>query len=165
MAPGPIHKYETLLKRLSRHRHSSFFLMHQMKKNNLQTLSPAVNVLKLVSSSLINRVFVPGKTFQPNLIFVGLARFYLGVVLSGAPLYGRLLGLPIIIRQSWKELPSTNALAYFSTASVMKKKRLKTLRPDRNNIYKVETVKDSFVGVSGAPERVSFPMITFFYLF
>jgi len=26
---------------------------------------------------------------------------------------------------------------------------------DRNNIYKVETVKDSFVGVSGAPERVS----------
>ncbi len=26
---------------------------------------------------------------------------------------------------------------------------------DRNGIYKVETVKDSFVGVSGAPERVS----------
>ena len=25
---------------------------------------------------------------------------------------------------------------------------------DRNKIYKVETVKDSFVGVSGAPERV-----------
>ena len=25
---------------------------------------------------------------------------------------------------------------------------------DRNGIYKVETVKDSFVGVSGAPERV-----------
>ena len=27
---------------------------------------------------------------------------------------------------------------------------------DRNAIYKVETVKDSFVGVSGAPERVTF---------
>ena len=25
---------------------------------------------------------------------------------------------------------------------------------DRNSIYKVETVKDTFVGVSGAPERV-----------
>ena len=25
---------------------------------------------------------------------------------------------------------------------------------DRNEIYKVETVKDSFVGVSGAPEKV-----------
>ena len=26
---------------------------------------------------------------------------------------------------------------------------------DRNDIYKVETVKDSFVGVSGAPEKVN----------
>lgn len=26
---------------------------------------------------------------------------------------------------------------------------------DRNSVYKVETVKDSFVGVSGAPERVT----------
>ena len=26
---------------------------------------------------------------------------------------------------------------------------------DRNDVYKVETVKDSFVGVSGAPEKVS----------
>ncbi len=26
---------------------------------------------------------------------------------------------------------------------------------DRNSVYKVETVKDSFVGVSGAPDRVS----------
>ena len=25
---------------------------------------------------------------------------------------------------------------------------------DRNSVYKVETVKDSFVGVSGAPDRV-----------
>ena len=30
------------------------------------------------------------------------------------------------------------------------------LLSDRNGIYKVETVKDSFVGVSGAPERVKF---------
>ena len=27
---------------------------------------------------------------------------------------------------------------------------------DRNDIYKVETVKDCFVGVSGAPEKVTF---------
>ena len=26
---------------------------------------------------------------------------------------------------------------------------------DRNDVYKVETVKDSFVGVSGAPEKVN----------
>ena len=26
---------------------------------------------------------------------------------------------------------------------------------DRNDIYKVETVKDCFVGVSGAPEKVT----------
>ena len=26
---------------------------------------------------------------------------------------------------------------------------------DRNGVYKVETVKDSFVGVSGAPEKVT----------
>lgn len=31
------------------------------------------------------------------------------------------------------------------------------LLTDKNGVYKVETVKDSFVGVSGAPERVSKP--------
>ena len=31
---------------------------------------------------------------------------------------------------------------------------------DRNDIYKVETVKDSFVGVSGAPEKVNAPWIS-----
>ena len=30
---------------------------------------------------------------------------------------------------------------------------------DKNEIYKVETVKDSFVGVSGAPEKVSFTVL------
>ena len=31
---------------------------------------------------------------------------------------------------------------------------------DKNDIYKVETVKDSFVGVSGAPEKV----LQFYYM-
>ena len=31
---------------------------------------------------------------------------------------------------------------------------------DKNDIYKVETVKDSFVGVSGAPEKV----LQFYYI-
>ena len=30
---------------------------------------------------------------------------------------------------------------------------------DKNEVYKVETVKDSFVGVSGAPEKVLKPRI------
>ena len=30
---------------------------------------------------------------------------------------------------------------------------------DKNEVYKVETVKDSFVGVSGAPEKVLQPKI------
>ena len=32
---------------------------------------------------------------------------------------------------------------------------------DRNNIYKIETVKDSFVGVSGAPEKVCYIVLSF----
>ena len=32
---------------------------------------------------------------------------------------------------------------------------------DKNEIYKVETVKDSFVGVSGAPEKVKLFMLGF----
>lgn len=33
---------------------------------------------------------------------------------------------------------------------------------DKNDIYKVETVKDSFVGVSGAPEKVCTLEIKFY---
>ncbi len=36
--------------------------------------------------------------------------------LSGAPLYGRLLTLPTIIRPGWKGLKGTNTLAYFAAA-------------------------------------------------
>jgi hypothetical protein len=45
----------------------------------------------------------------------------------------------------------TNTTRFSSTCDVIS---IAPKHSDRNNIYKVETVKDSFVGVSGAPERV-----------
>jgi hypothetical protein len=45
--------------------------------------------------------------FQPNLMFLTMARAYL----SGAPLYGWLLTLLINIRLGWRGLPGTNTLA------------------------------------------------------
>jgi hypothetical protein len=43
-------------------------------------------------------VFVPGKPFQPNAMFVNKARACLIKHFSGAPLYSRLLALPTNIR-------------------------------------------------------------------
>ncbi len=54
------------------------------------------------------RAFVPGKPFQPSLIFVGKAWAYP----SKAPLYGRLLALLTNIRLGWKGLLLENTLAY-----------------------------------------------------
>ncbi len=58
-------------------------------------------------------MFVPGKPFQPNLMFAGKARAYPSEALSGAPLYGKLLALPANIRLGWKGLPGTNTQAYY----------------------------------------------------
>jgi len=54
-------------------------------------------------------VFVPGSPFQPSL------KLELTIVkhLSGVPLYGRLLSLPINIRVGWKGLPGENTPAYY----------------------------------------------------
>jgi len=56
-------------------------------------------------------VFVPGKPFQPSLMFVGKAR---RLPQSGAPerRFTQLgSGLPVNIRLGWKGLPGTNTLA------------------------------------------------------
>jgi len=57
-------------------------------------------------------VFVPGKPFQPCLVFAGKAGAYLSESPFKTPLYGRLLALPTNTRQGWKGLPGTNTLAY-----------------------------------------------------
>ncbi len=50
-------------------------------------------------------LFVPGKHFQPSLMFAGKAGAY-----PSEALLGRLLALITNIRLSWKGLPGTNAL-------------------------------------------------------
>jgi hypothetical protein len=56
------------------------------------------------------RVFVPGRPFQPSIMFVGNAR---SLFLSGMWLHSsRLHSLTPDIRQGWKGLPGTNTLAY-----------------------------------------------------
>jgi hypothetical protein len=58
------------------------------------------------------RVFVRGKLFQNILMFEGKV---------GAPFpLDRLLTLPENIRQSWKGLARTNALAYLALSGVLK---------------------------------------------
>ncbi len=53
--------------------------------------------------------WLPGKSFQPSLMFAGKTRAYL----SGAPLYGKPLPLPTNINIGWKGLPGTKALAHY----------------------------------------------------
>jgi hypothetical protein len=59
-------------------------------------------------------VFVPGKPFQPNLMFVGEAR---SLPKSGASERALHSGRPrpyiANIRLGWKGLPGTNTLAYY----------------------------------------------------
>jgi hypothetical protein len=61
------------------------------KKKSLKTLTPGANVIKLFS-------------------------YLFTIKLSDAPLYGRLLALPTNVRLGWKDLPGTNALAYYEKA-------------------------------------------------
>ncbi len=66
--------------------------------------------------SLQARVFVPGKPFQSSLMFAGKAGVTRVKLLSGAPLFGRLLALPANIRLGWKCLPGINTLAYYENS-------------------------------------------------
>jgi hypothetical protein len=59
-------------------------------------------------------VFVPGKTYQPSLMFAGKTGDYL----SDAPLYDRLLTLPTNIRLGWRGGPETNAPAYYENSKI-----------------------------------------------
>ncbi len=59
------------------------------------------------------KVFDPGKTFQPSLMFLSKAGAYLNGGFSGAPFQGRLQALPTNISQHWKNFPGTSTLAYY----------------------------------------------------
>jgi hypothetical protein len=59
-------------------------------------------------------VFVPGKPFQPSLMFAGKAEPTQVKKLLGAPL----LALPANIRLGWKGLPGTNTLAYYGNLKI-----------------------------------------------
>ncbi len=76
------------------------------------------NVIKLFTAvsydfSYQARAFVPGKPFQPSLMFAGKAGAYPSEAPLGAPHKGRLLASPTNIRLGWKGLPGTNALTYY----------------------------------------------------
>ncbi len=58
--------------------------------------------------------------FQPGLIFVSKA----GAYQSGAPSNGRLLAMPTNLRLGWERLGVTNALAYYSSATITAVKSL-----------------------------------------
>ncbi len=58
-------------------------------------------------------MYVPGKSFQPGLMFVIKAIAYPSGQLKDSPLYGRPMATTENIRTDWNGLPGTNTLAYF----------------------------------------------------
>ncbi len=75
-------------------------------------------------------MFVPGKPFQPGLIFVGEAR---SLHYSEAPkkcFTWVVWALPAYNRLGWRCLPGTNALAYHSKGVSYVRKSLITLTPE-----------------------------------
>jgi hypothetical protein len=58
-------------------------------------------------------VLVPGKPFQPSLMFAGMAKAYPRVEHLKCASLGEALDLPANIRLGWKCLPGTNILAYY----------------------------------------------------
>ncbi len=56
-------------------------------------------------------MFVPGKPFQPSLVFEGKARAY--------PSEVPFLALPTNTRLGWKGLPGTHILAYCGNPEIM----------------------------------------------
>jgi hypothetical protein len=83
-------------------------------------------------------VFVPGKSFQPSLMFVGKARAYPSEVPFRCPTLGLALALPTNIRLGWKGLPGTNTLQksvnyvskkFYSTGPLLNSKTRKRTYP------------------------------------
>ncbi len=77
-------------------------------------------------------MYVPGKPFQPSLMFAGKA----GAYPSEAPFrcsslgsYPRLWALPTNIRLGWNGLKGTNTLAYYENSQITDAKSLITLVP------------------------------------
>ena len=78
-------------------------------------------------------MFVPGKPFQPNLMFVSKAINYPRVKhLSNAPLLGKLHALPTNNRLGWKVLQWTNTSLLQKVATY-----------DRKKFYNIVTRTDS----------------------
>ncbi len=69
-------------------------------------------------------------------------------LISGAPLYGRSQALRINIRQGWKDLPVTNALAYYKYLWILNTKSfviwaegawiIRRKDPQIKNIYEIK---------------------------
>jgi hypothetical protein len=58
-------------------------------------------------------MFVPGRPFQPSIMFAGKAGAYASGATFRCPLLGGLLGLPKNNKLGWKGLPETNTLAFY----------------------------------------------------
>jgi hypothetical protein len=59
-------------------------------------------------------VFVPGRPFQPRLMFAGKARAYHSEAAFRYALLGKLQALVADIKQGWKDLPGINTLVYLA---------------------------------------------------
>jgi len=92
-----------------------------MRKKKNMRLTPAVIIMKLFSSSLMTRSnklqhFVPGKSFQSSLMFVGKAR---SLPQSGAPeRHFTQIGSDLTCKHYTRleGLTGTTALAYYEKA-------------------------------------------------
>jgi len=71
----------------------------------------------------------------PSTIIYICRKAYL--TLSVAPLYGRLLALPIDTRLGWKGLPGTNTLAYYGNSQLTSVKSFITLAPGQADLQHV----------------------------
>ncbi len=67
-------------------------------------------------------------------------------ILSGVPLYGKLLALPMSIRLGWKGLLGTNTLAHYENSQITDMKSFITLAPGFN-------VSKLFFFVTDAPKN------------
>ncbi len=86
-------------------------------------------------------MFVPGKLFQPSLVFVGKAEAYP----SKAPFKWLHSGAsPTNIRLGWKGLHETNTVTYYELSLITSVKSFKTLTPGANVIKLFTSVINKF---------------------